>query len=91
VSGKAEQVLLPMGLVHPPLLATRHQLPAAPTTLFGREQEVQTICALLQRTEVHLLTLMGSAGVGKTRLALEVAAELVGVFADGVQFISLEA
>jgi predicted ATPase/DNA-binding CsgD family transcriptional regulator/transcriptional regulator with XRE-family HTH domain len=69
----------------------RHRLPAAPNALIGREQEVQTICTLLQDPQVRVLTLTGSAGVGKTRLALEVAQNLVEVFADGVRFISLAA
>jgi predicted ATPase/DNA-binding CsgD family transcriptional regulator len=64
-------------------------LPVSLTSLIGREQEVQAIHALLLRPDVRLLTLAGTAGVGKTRLALEVAQELVSDFADGVYFVSL--
>jgi predicted ATPase/class 3 adenylate cyclase/DNA-binding XRE family transcriptional regulator len=56
--------------------ARRTNLPAQPTLLIGREQEVATICALLCRPEVRLLTLTGPGGTGKTRLGLQVAAEL---------------
>jgi predicted ATPase/transcriptional regulator with XRE-family HTH domain len=90
VSGEAEQALVQPGLVHQPPAPWR-LLPAAPTALIGREQEVQDICALLQRPEVRLLTLTGSAGVGKTSLALVVAADLAEAFADGVACISLAA
>jgi predicted ATPase/DNA-binding CsgD family transcriptional regulator len=64
-------------------------LPVSLTSLIGREQEVQAIHALLLRPDVRLLTLAGTAGVGKTRLALEVAGRLVSDFADGVHFVSL--
>ena len=64
-------------------------VPISLTSLIGREQEVQAIKALLLRPDVRLLTLTGTAGVGKTRLALEVARELVGDFADGAYLVSL--
>src|SRR5260370_8057088 len=64
-------------------------LPVSLTSLIGREHEVQALHALLLRPEVRLLTLTGPAGVGKTRLALEVALELVHDFADGVHLVSL--
>jgi predicted ATPase/DNA-binding CsgD family transcriptional regulator len=71
--------------------ASWHSLPTPPTPLIGREQEAQAVCAILQRPEVRLLTLTGMAGVGKTRLALQVAADLGEAFTDGVQWISLAA
>ncbi len=69
----------------------KRQLPTPATPLIGREQEVRAVCTFLQRPEVRLLTVTGSAGVGKTRLALQVAADLAETFADGVQFVSLSA
>jgi transcriptional regulator with XRE-family HTH domain len=61
----------------------RRSLPTPPTPLIGREREVQALCGLLQRTAMRLLTLVGTAGVGKTRLALQVATEVAEAFADG--------
>ena len=69
----------------------RRQLPTPATPLIGREQEVQALCALLRRPEVRLITVTGSAGVGKTRLALQVAADFVEEFAGSVLFIPLAA
>lgn len=59
------------------------------TPLFGREAEVIAVQALLARDDAPLVTLTGPSGVGKTRLALQVAAGLAGHFADGAAFVSL--
>ncbi|HET8854162.1 MAG TPA: LuxR C-terminal-related transcriptional regulator, partial [Ktedonobacteraceae bacterium] len=66
-----------------------HNLPVQPTPLIGREQEVAAIGQLVQREDVRLMTLTGPGGVGKTRLGLQVAAELADHFADGVWFVPL--
>lgn len=65
-------------------------LPAPFTPLFGRQQEVATACALLRRTEVRLLVVTGPGGIGKTRLALQIATDLREDFPAGVCFIALD-
>ncbi len=64
-------------------------LPMPRSRLIDREQELAQAKALLEREEVGLVTLTGPGGVGKTRLALQVAADLAPQFADGTAFISL--
>lgn len=65
-------------------------LPSAPSTpLIGREREAEEVGKLLSRNGDRLLTLTGPGGIGKTRLALEVARDAAGNFADGVAFVAL--
>ena len=66
-----------------------NNLPVLLNGLIGREHEIHAIKELLSRPDMRLLTLTGTAGVGKTRLALEVARELGGDFADGVHVVFL--
>jgi predicted ATPase/DNA-binding XRE family transcriptional regulator len=64
-------------------------LPRPPTRLIGRESEIATLSELLAQHDVHLVTLTGSGGTGKTHLAQVVAAEVVGHYPDGVFFVDL--
>ena len=65
------------------------KLPTPPTPLIGRDRERRTVGSQLRRAEVRLLTLTGAGGVGKTRLALAVAEDLLDAFEDGVVFVDL--
>jgi DNA-binding SARP family transcriptional activator len=67
--------------------AGKHNLPAARTSFVGREREMVEVKRELAMT--RLLTLTGAGGSGKTRLALEVARELVGAYQDGVWLVEL--
>jgi predicted ATPase/class 3 adenylate cyclase len=67
----------------------RNNLPLQPTPLVGREKEVSEVCDLLRGTETRLLTLTGPGGTGKTRLALQAAADLLDDFPDGTFFVPL--
>jgi predicted ATPase/class 3 adenylate cyclase len=68
-----------------------NNLPLQATPLIGREREVEAVCGLLRSPETRLLTLLGPGGTGKTRVGLQVAAELVDDFEDGVFFVPIAA
>ncbi|HEY6608249.1 MAG TPA: adenylate/guanylate cyclase domain-containing protein, partial [Candidatus Limnocylindria bacterium] len=69
--------------------ATPNNLPTRLTTFLGRENEINEVLELMERS--RLLTLIGPGGTGKTRLSLEVAARSFGRFPDGVYFVELSA
>jgi predicted ATPase/class 3 adenylate cyclase len=66
-----------------------NNLPRQATALVGREQETGKVLALLRRLDVALVTLTGAGGTGKTRLSLQVGAEALDDFPDGVWFVEL--
>jgi predicted ATPase/transcriptional regulator with XRE-family HTH domain/tetratricopeptide (TPR) repeat protein len=72
-----------------PWSALRHNLPAQMTPLIGRARLVAEVVALLGRPDVRLVTLTGPGGIGKTRLALQAAAELLPEIDDGVWLVEL--
>ena len=64
------------------------KLPHYLTPFVGRENEISQLADLLRREDTPLVTLVGPGGSGKTRLAVEVAAQTT--FADGIYFVPLQ-
>ncbi|MEO0564814.1 MAG: LuxR C-terminal-related transcriptional regulator, partial [Chloroflexota bacterium] len=102
---EAGKLALELGLLgdteaSPPALAVHEQpgrprvrttaLPVYHTSFVGRQDEIEDLVALVRDPAAHLLTLTGPGGIGKTRLAVEVARRVRGDFADGVCFIPLD-
>src|SRR5947209_247047 len=70
-----------------PQPVSRYNLPAQTPLFIGRSREIAEVKQLLHTS--HLLTLTGTGGIGKTQLALRVAAEVAAMFTDGVCFVDL--
>lgn len=66
-----------------------NNLPVQTTPFIGRDDELAEIAALLADPDCRLLTLTGPGGIGKTRLAVQAAAQVAASFADGVYFVAL--
>lgn len=71
-------------------LALQAQLPLMTSPMINRQTQFAQVCSLLQQEKVSLVTLTGPGGVGKTRLAIQVAHKMRETFSDGVAFVSLE-
>lgn len=80
---QVEEILLPP--------ARRYSLPTPATTFIGRESELADVTERLRDPTCRLLSIVGSGGVGKTRLALNAAEELRDDFPDGTVFVPLDA
>ncbi len=82
-----------IGLAFAPFVVPKAEpmasLPIPPTSFIGREQELAAVEGFLERKMVRLVTLTGPGGVGKTRLALQVAAALSERFEHGAYFVDL--
>ncbi|MGI8643490.1 MAG: tetratricopeptide repeat protein [Thermomicrobiales bacterium] len=83
-TGTGTGVIVPLRGILPTIA-----LPAAPTSLFGREEDVARVLALVAADRVRLVTLTGPCGVGKTRLALHIAHDLAPDYSGGAQFVDL--
>lgn len=70
---------------------TRNVLPIPPARMIGREKEHVQAMQLFQAGKTRLLSIIGPSGVGKTRLAIQIAQDLAPVYSDGVVFIPLAA
>jgi predicted ATPase len=90
-----------LGLVHPdislqdfPPLRTlsshHHNLPIQATPFLGRQEELKDIIKLIENPSCRLITLIGPGGIGKTRLAIQAAAERIEKFQHGVYFVPLD-
>ncbi len=89
----APERLFQLGDAEFPRLKTLYQtnLPVPATPFLGRRRELDEVVGLLRREDVRLLTLTGPGGTGKTRLALQAAAEVADDVPDGVWWVSLAA
>lgn len=85
-----ERLLSDEEMLDVPPRTPRHNLYQPMTSFVGREEELAQVRERLADPSCRLVTLIGPGGIGKTRLALKIAHEMLGGFAQGVFFVSLE-
>ena len=73
------------------MFSIEYSLPSQSTPFIGRQEELAEICALLADPACRLLTLTGPGGIGKTRLAVQAAGQMLDSFPDGLFFVPLQA
>ena len=83
------EIAAPAARAIPPSDGRSALLPAPPTTLWGREDDLAALADLIRELRTRLVTLVGPGGVGKTRLAIEAARQLAQDFPDGARFVAL--
>jgi predicted ATPase/DNA-binding response OmpR family regulator/Tfp pilus assembly protein PilF len=83
------ETLPPPELPAPPKPAPPYQLPTFLTSFIGRAEEIEAVAQLLRRPDRRLVTLLGPAGIGKTRLSSAVASTLRDYFEDGIYWVAL--
>ena len=76
-------------IVEPAELRARKHLPAQPNAFIGRQRELEALVELVASGGVRLVTLTGTGGIGKTRLAIAAAERLAASFRDGVWFVDI--
>jgi predicted ATPase/DNA-binding winged helix-turn-helix (wHTH) protein len=89
VSGRGYRFALELSFAGAEAVVHKHNLPQQLTSFIGREKEIAQIKELLGTT--RLLTLTGAGGCGKTRLAMQVAADLLQSYSDGIWLVELAA
>lgn len=77
--------------MQPGFRAQMTHLPPQPTVFVGREDEIAGVMEMLADSHCRLLTLVGEGGIGKSRLAIEVAERSLGYYPDGIKFVDLQA
>lgn len=70
-------------------IARRGSIPRPPTSLVGRERDIDAVCGMLGATDARLVSLIGAGGIGKTRLAIAVAQRLADQFDGGMFLVRL--
>lgn len=89
-SGRFNTPPTPSPLPSTQMFSPPNNLPTPPTAFVGRQSELDTLHTLLDSSDTRLVTILGAGGIGKTRLALEVAHTRLARYPDGIFFVGLD-